>query len=128
LVSNLQLATGQFIGAGQAALTFIDLSTVWVSAEFKENSLEYMSTSDRAELVFDSLPGAIFKAHVESNTMMDRNVKLHQREFDVLPETWGVLTDATCSNTLSSSGSTVPICGNRRSASAGGGCKRSCPR
>jgi multidrug resistance efflux pump len=66
LVSNLQLAIGQFIGAGQAALTFIDLSTVWVSADFKENSLEYMSTSDRAELVFDSLPGAIFKAHVES--------------------------------------------------------------
>jgi len=66
LVSNLQLATGQFIGAGQAALTFIDLSTVWVSADFKENSLEYMSPSDRAELVFDSLPGAIFKAHVES--------------------------------------------------------------
>ena len=66
LVSNLQLATGQFVGAGQAALTFIDLSTVWVSAEFKENSLEHMSPSDRAELVFDSLPGAIFKAHVES--------------------------------------------------------------
>jgi len=66
LVSNLQLATGQFIGAGQAALTFIDLSTVWISAEFKENSLEYMSASDRAELVFDSLPGAVFKAHVES--------------------------------------------------------------
>jgi multidrug resistance efflux pump len=66
LVSNLQLATGQFLGAGQAALSFIDLSTVWVSADFKENSLEYMSTSDRAELVFDSLPGAIFKAHVEN--------------------------------------------------------------
>ena len=66
LVSNLQLATGQFVGAGQAALTFIDLSTVWVSADFKENSLEYMATSDRAELVFDSLPGAVFKAHVES--------------------------------------------------------------
>jgi multidrug resistance efflux pump len=66
LVSNLQLATGQFIGVGQAALTFIDLSTVWVSAMYKENSLEYMSTSDRAELVFDSLPGSIFKARVES--------------------------------------------------------------
>jgi multidrug resistance efflux pump len=66
LVSNLQLATGQFLGAGQAALSFIDLSTVWVSADFKENSLQYMSTSDRAELVFDSLPGAIFKAHVEN--------------------------------------------------------------
>jgi multidrug resistance efflux pump len=66
VVSNLQLAAGQFIAAGQAALTFIDTSTVWVSAMFKENSLEYMSASDRAELVFDSLPGAVFKAHVES--------------------------------------------------------------
>ena len=66
LVSNLQLATGQFIGAGQAALTFIDTNTVWVSAMFKENSLEYMSTSDQAELVFDALPGSVFKARVES--------------------------------------------------------------
>ena len=66
VVSNLQLATGQFIGAGQAALTFIDTSTVWVSADFKENSLEYMSPSDRAELVLNSLPGSVFKAHVES--------------------------------------------------------------
>ena len=66
VVSNLQLATGQFIAAGQAALTFIDTGTVWVSAMFKENSLEHMSDSDRAELVFDSLPGAVFKAHVES--------------------------------------------------------------
>jgi len=66
VVSNLQLATGQFIATGQAALTFIDTSTVWVSAMFKENSLEYMSTSDRAEVVFDLLPGSIFNAHVES--------------------------------------------------------------
>ena len=47
VVSNLQLATGQFVAAGQAALTFIDASTIWISAMFKENSLEYMSTSDR---------------------------------------------------------------------------------
>jgi multidrug resistance efflux pump len=66
VVSNLQLATGQFVGTGQAALTFIDASTIWVSAMFKENSLEHMSTSDQAELVFDSLPGSVFKAKVES--------------------------------------------------------------
>jgi len=28
------------------------------------------------------------------NTMMDRTVKLHQREFEILPEMWGLLTDA----------------------------------
>jgi multidrug resistance efflux pump len=66
VVSHLQLATGQFIGAGQAALTFIDASSIWISASFKENSLEHMSTSDRAEVVFDSLPGAVFAAKVES--------------------------------------------------------------
>ncbi len=66
VVTNLQLATGQFVAAGQSALTFIDASTVWISAMFKENSLEHMSTSDEAEVVFDSLPGSIFAAKVES--------------------------------------------------------------
>jgi len=66
VISNLQLATGQFIAIGQAALTFIDAGTIWIAAMFKENSLEYISTSDEAEIVFDSLPGSIFKAKVES--------------------------------------------------------------
>jgi multidrug resistance efflux pump len=66
VVSNLQLATGQFIATGQAALTFIDASTIWTSAMFKENSLEHMSPSDEAEIVIDALPGSVFKARVES--------------------------------------------------------------
>ncbi|RDJ27861.1 HlyD family secretion protein [Bosea caraganae] len=66
VVSNLQLATGQYIGAGQSALTFIDATSIWISASFKENSLEHISTSDRAEVVFDSLPGSVFTAKVES--------------------------------------------------------------
>lgn len=66
VVTNLQLATGQFIAAGQAALTFIDASSIWISANFKENSLEHMSQADSAEIVIDALPGAIFKAKVES--------------------------------------------------------------
>lgn len=66
VVTNLQLATGQFIGAGQSALTFLDASSVWISANFKENSLEHMSSGDAAEVVIDSLPGTIFTARVES--------------------------------------------------------------
>ncbi|RXT47679.1 transporter [Bosea sp. Tri-44] len=66
VISNLQLATGQFIGAGQSALTFIDATSIWISANFKENSLEHMSNADRAEVVIDSLPGSIFTAKVES--------------------------------------------------------------
>ncbi|AMJ62010.1 HlyD family secretion protein [Bosea sp. PAMC 26642] len=66
VVTNLQLATGQFIGAGQAALSFIDAGSIWISANFKENSLEHMSSDDRAEIVIDALPGSVFQAKVES--------------------------------------------------------------
>ena len=66
VITNLQLAVGQVVNAGQPALTFIDAGTVWVSAAFKENSLEHVQADDRAELVFDVLPGRVFNARVES--------------------------------------------------------------
>ena len=37
VVTNLQLAPGQFVGAGQPALTFIEDEGVWITAEFREN-------------------------------------------------------------------------------------------
>ena len=66
VVTNLQLAPGQFVGAGQAALTFLDAGTVWIAAAFKENSLEHVRAGNTAEVVFDSLPGRVFAARVES--------------------------------------------------------------
>lgn len=66
VVTHLQLAVGQVVSAGQPALTFIDSNTVWVSAAFKENSLEHVQPDDPAELVFDVLPGRVFKGRVES--------------------------------------------------------------
>lgn len=66
VVTNLQLGVGQVVGTGQAALTFIDASTIWVAAAYKENSLEYMAPGNDAEVVLDSLPGTIFAMRVES--------------------------------------------------------------
>lgn len=66
VVSNLQLAVGQVVSAGQPALTVIDSGTVWVSAAFKENSLEHMQADDPVEFVFDLLPGRVFNGRVES--------------------------------------------------------------
>lgn len=66
VVTNLQLAIGQVVNPGQPALTIIDTGIVWVSAAFKENSLEHMEVNDPAEFVFDLLPGRVFKGHVES--------------------------------------------------------------
>ncbi|KAA0694238.1 HlyD family secretion protein [Halopseudomonas laoshanensis] len=66
VVTNLQLAVGQVVSVGQPSLTFIDTDIVWVSAAFKENSLEHVQADDPAELVFDVLPGRVFKGRVES--------------------------------------------------------------
>ena len=66
VVSNLQLSIGQVVAPGQSAMTFIDAATIWITAAFKENSLEYMSAGDPAEVVLDSLPGSVFPAKVES--------------------------------------------------------------
>ena len=66
VVTNLQLSPGHFIGAGQAALTFLDASTIWIAAAFKENSLEHIGSGNAAEVVFDTFPGRVFEARVES--------------------------------------------------------------
>lgn len=65
-ITNLQLAIGQFVGVGQLAMTFIDARTIWITANFKENSLEHLAAGNPAEVVLDTLPGRVFRAHVES--------------------------------------------------------------
>lgn len=66
VVTNLQLTLGQFVGAGQAALTFIDARDVWLSANFRENSLERIVPEAPAEIVLDVFPGQVFDGKVEN--------------------------------------------------------------
>jgi multidrug resistance efflux pump len=66
VVTNLQLSPGQFVSVGQAALTFIEARSIWVAADFKENSLEHVTPGDAGEVILDSLPGRIFPVKVES--------------------------------------------------------------
>lgn len=66
VVTNVQLSVDGIVAAGQGAMTFIDVGTVWITAAFKENSLEMVVPGNRAEVLFDALPGKIFGAKVES--------------------------------------------------------------
>ncbi len=66
VVSNLQLNIGQYAGAGQPALTFLDARLVWLHAFLRENSLEHIRPGTRAEMVLDVLPGRVLPALVES--------------------------------------------------------------
>ena len=66
VVTNLQLTIGKVVSAGQPAMTFIDAGTIWISAAFKENSLEKVAVGNQADILFDALPGRLYPATVES--------------------------------------------------------------
>jgi multidrug resistance efflux pump len=66
VVTNLQLTLGQYVGVGQAVLTFIDARDIWFSANFRENSLESIKPEAPAEIVLDVFPGRVFDGKVES--------------------------------------------------------------
>ncbi|MGH6890637.1 MAG: HlyD family secretion protein [Dongiaceae bacterium] len=66
VVTNLQLSLGQFAGAGQAVMTFIDARDYWVVASFRENSLGHVKPGAVVDIVFDALPGQIFTGKIES--------------------------------------------------------------
>lgn len=66
VVTNLTLSKGQFIGAGNPALTFIDANAAWVTTDLRENQLQSVEPGDPAHLLFDALPGQIFEGRVQS--------------------------------------------------------------
>jgi multidrug resistance efflux pump len=66
LVTNLKLAGGQFVAAGQPVMTFIDPEAGWISANFRENSLGRMRAGLPVEVALDVRPGEVFPGVVES--------------------------------------------------------------
>lgn len=65
-VTNLSLAHGQFVGAGTAAMTFINPATQMVIADFRENQLINVEAGDKAIVTFEAAPGKQFSATVDS--------------------------------------------------------------
>lgn len=64
-VTNLQLASGRFVAAGQTALSFIDSDAVWIESEFRENALEHIKVGDKVGIALDVRPGRVYPGTVE---------------------------------------------------------------
>jgi hypothetical protein len=78
----IAVAGGGLVGIAYGIFKF--LGEKWLNAKFEERLAAYKHEQQK------ELEELRFKI----NTLMDRTVKLHQREFDVLPEAWGRLHDA----------------------------------
>lgn len=66
VVTNLQLTSGQFVGAGQAVMTFIDADAIWIESEFRENNIENLAVGSPVDIVLDIRPGRIYPGKIES--------------------------------------------------------------
>jgi len=65
-ITNLIINEGQYASVGVPLMTFVDFESVWISADFRENSIANIKTGDSVELALDVAPGRIFKGTVSS--------------------------------------------------------------
>ncbi len=65
IVSKRNVEPGQVVQAGQPLMSLVDLSHVWVTANFKETQLEHMKVGQPATIHVDAY-GRDFNGHVDS--------------------------------------------------------------
>jgi multidrug resistance efflux pump len=66
LITDLRTDVGRYAGTGTPVLTLISMYDVWIDAEFTENNLGHMHAGSPVEILFDVLPGRVYKGKVRS--------------------------------------------------------------
>ena len=66
IVTNLRLATGQYVGPGQPLLSFLERGPRWISADMRENQLGNVKPGQDVTIALDIKPGKLFKGKVHS--------------------------------------------------------------
>ena len=66
IVTNLRLATGQFVSPGQPLLSFLESGPRWISADMRENQLGNVKPGQEVLIALDIRPGKLFRGRVHS--------------------------------------------------------------
>lgn len=82
IVGGIIVSTGVIVGF--AYWLFKHFADKWLTAKFAERLEDYRHAQQKE----------LENIRFEINKLMDRTVKLHQREYDALPEAWSLLVDA----------------------------------
>ena len=65
-IESLNLDVGHFAAAGQALMTFVSTSDVWIEADMRENNLARLSPGAPVRIILDAVPGEVFQGVVRS--------------------------------------------------------------
>ena len=66
IVTNLRLASGQYVNPGQPLLSFLERGPRWISADLRENQLGNVKTGQDVAIALDIIPGKLFRGRVQS--------------------------------------------------------------
>lgn len=66
VITDLRTDVGQFAGTGSPVMTLVAIHDVWINAEFTENNLGHVRPGSSVEILFDAIPGEVFKGSVRS--------------------------------------------------------------
>lgn len=66
MVTNLRLASGQYVSPGQPLLSFLESGARWISADMRENQLGNVTPGQRVTIALDVKPGKLFHGQVQS--------------------------------------------------------------
>jgi multidrug resistance efflux pump len=66
IVTNLRLATGQFVSPGQPLLSFLEQGPRWISADMRENQLGNVRPGQEVLIALDIRPGKLYRGRVHS--------------------------------------------------------------
>jgi multidrug resistance efflux pump len=66
MVTNLRLASGQYVAPGQPLLSFLESGPRWISADLRENQLGNVEPGQDVLITLDVRPGKLFHGKVHS--------------------------------------------------------------
>jgi multidrug resistance efflux pump len=66
VITDLRTDVGLYAGTGAPVLTLVAIRDVWIDAEYTENNLGHLKVGTPVDIVFDVLPGHVFKGKVRS--------------------------------------------------------------
>ncbi len=65
-ITNLIIAEGHYATQGQALMTFVSVTNVWIQANMRENSIGNVKPGNKVDIALDMAPGRVFKGEVVS--------------------------------------------------------------
>jgi multidrug resistance efflux pump len=66
VITDLQIAAGNYAAVGRPLMTFIAADQVWIEAAMRENNLGALKPGDRSEIVLDVDPGRVYPGRLAS--------------------------------------------------------------